>query len=164
MLKFKILFLLPLITILTSLFLFSSSGSANTTKNMTNSSEVTEPMATITEDQYLDNIKNVSPISANNLIQKIKAKDSFIVFIGYKECPYCRKFSPTLKNFLSQSDKKIFYLDLDQFDSPETADSFQEIVKDTNLKYTPTVERISNGYISTQLIGWNTTTSQLKAL
>ncbi|KRO10487.1 PedC/BrcD family bacteriocin maturation disulfide isomerase [Lactiplantibacillus xiangfangensis] len=121
-------------------------------------------MTTITEDQYLSNIKGVKYLSASAYLDMLKNGQKFVLFIGFKECPYCRKFSTTLNAYLKNPTTQIYYLDLDQFDNDSMQNLFDQVITDSGLQYTPTVEKINQGVIVNKLVGSTITLSQLRSL
>lgn len=117
--------------------------------------------------KYKLNIKKVTPISGKTFVNKLNKKQSFIVFFGFKECPYCRKFSPVLKKYLSKKNhKRVYYVNLDQFNPNKKKDVkiVRTIQKKTKLKETPTIQKITHGRVSKTLIGSGMTLKQLDNL
>lgn len=70
-------------------------------------------------DIHIDKNNNVVYSNANEIINKINNKDTFVVYFGFAKCPWCRSVLPTL---LETSKKlkldKIYYVDV--FDIRDT--------------------------------------------
>ena len=63
-----------------------------------------DDLPTVTIEEYKQNISRVIPVSASRYLSLVKNSNSpLILYIGYKECPYCRAFSQVFKNFLDGS-------------------------------------------------------------
>ncbi|WP_299515963.1 conjugal transfer protein TraF [uncultured Rummeliibacillus sp.] len=136
-------------------------SSVNSKASTTSSSE--SEITSITIPQYKKNIKKVTNISETTFLKKLKSGKQFIVFFGFKECPYCRKFSYTLNKFLKQSRKKVFYVDLDKITKKDSLKT-KKMLKASGLKYTPTIEKINHQKITKTLIGSGIKLKQLNAL
>ena len=125
---------------------------------------------TPTENQYENNINGVNSITLSQYLNKVNKNDKFIVFIGFKECTHCRKFSPVFKKFLSLTDQPIYYLDFGQngsfkYSSQEQINEFPTTFKAPfEFLGTPTVALISEGKVSSMVVGDDTTLDDLQHL
>ena len=69
----------------------------------------------ITEVEYQNNIAKTEKVKTDNIDEIIKGipNKSYYLYIGRSTCPYCRKFSPVIKELSSKH--KVFYLDAENF-------------------------------------------------
>lgn len=129
------------------LFVFSNKNiSANENQNIKEQS------------QYQRNIKGLHKISFNNFMKKYNSKKRFTTFIGFKECPYCQKFSYKLKKFNKKN--IIYYLNFD-----DLKNNYMHLIKIKNIfkiKYVPTMETFSNKKIVSSISGSNANIKKLK--
>lgn len=123
--------------------------------------------------EYKENIKHTKSITVKHFFELLKKHrgKSFYLFFGFKECPYCRKFSPTLKLFSMQRQvRPIYYVNVDTFGVNDRKNSKVYKYVQTfigtkiRLKSTPTVVGIKNGYIIGQYNDSKTTLQQLNKL
>lgn len=158
--KKKLLFLV-VVTIF-SIFFFQNKTVFASPENV---STVTSTQLIPTEDEYEHNISKVVPITPNNLISKFNSGNTFVLFIGYKECRYCRKFSSTLKQFMDTSSTPVFYLDLDSVTENQLSREFLTIINnDIALQGTPTIVLIKHSKVIHKYFGSQTTLNQLQTL
>lgn len=76
-----------------------------------------------------------NPVEISNMksvLDKIDNKDSFLVFFGYAECPWCRSMVESMvKSAKDNKIKKIYYVDIenerDQLEYQPDTDSFAEV-------------------------------------
>lgn len=119
----------------------------------------------ISQDEYERNIEKTIPITATNLITKFNSGKTFVLFIGYKECKYCRAFSPTLKEFMANSTVPIYYLNVDNVSQNELTSDFLNIMYNKiNLQGTPTIALIKHSKVIHEYVGSNIPLSQLQTL
>lgn len=71
-------------------------------------------IAIVSVSKYEQNITLVNKVTPEEVLDKIQKKDTFTLFVGYKECKYCRTFSIELSQFRKKSKLEINYLDLDE--------------------------------------------------
>lgn len=118
-----------------------------------------------TYKEYEENIRKTIPINSKELVTKTIAGQTFAVFLGYKECPACRSFSPTIKSFLNHNYIKLYYYDISTISkddlTPELKNIVQNIIK---LKGTPTIALIKHRKLIHEYIGSNVTEKQLFTL
>ncbi len=86
------------------------------------------------EKDYEESVKNFTKLDIKELNGKIDKKESFFLYIGRKNCPYCIKLVPDLKDIMKDLGKETFYLDVEQT-TPEM-DAFFEKYK---LEYVPSL-------------------------
>lgn len=155
------------LTLLLVLFIGSTKSLAS------DGTSASDEITNITIPQYKQNIRGIKSISGKTLLKKIKSQNNFVLFIGFKECPYCRKFSPVLHEYLTyrhqigtrKSTKPIYYLDIDSYKNKDTKKSALEyikILKVTKLKTTPTIDQFVHGKIRVKIANSNTTFQELK--
>lgn len=104
------------------------------------------------DDEFLyeQNILGVTPILAQDYIDVMnKGTDSFLVYVGYKECPICQYFSETLKEFLKDSRVTVYYIDWDKVRllSDSVVDQLKQKFNPFSLDSAPTVAEIKNGSV-----------------
>lgn len=122
----------------------------------------------VTEAEYLQNVDGIEKVNALEFMNLINSKKSFYVYIGYKECPYCREFSKVLDQFKTKTDRPIYYFDMDEALNNLTEDQVS-MIKDTfqntvHFYGTPTFELFINGLAEKEYVGSTTTLSDLEHL
>lgn len=117
-------------------------------------------------EEYENNIQKTVLISAEELVSKTSSGQTFIVFLGFKECPACRYFSPTLKSFLVNNENvKLYYFDLDKVSKDELTPDLNNVIRNIiKLKGTPTVALIKHGKLIHEYLGSDVTEQQLNTL
>lgn len=119
----------------------------------------------VSQDEYEGNIKKTIPISATELTTKFNSGQTFVLFIGYKECKYCRAFSLTLKVFMDTSVVPIYYLDVDNVSQNELTQNFLDVMYNKiNLQGTPTIVLIKHSKVIHEYTGSDISLSQLQTL
>ncbi|WP_416353406.1 PedC/BrcD family bacteriocin maturation disulfide isomerase [Agrilactobacillus fermenti] len=122
----------------------------------------------VTEDNYDKNIQGVTPISLTQYLQKISDGDKFIAYIGFKECPHCRKFSPVLNKFIQEANQPVYYLDYGPTGTFTTAtknmlDNFYSSFNQPfEFAGTPTVALYNKGKLLSMTVGDDTTLDDLQ--
>ncbi|OOM16081.1 PedC/BrcD family bacteriocin maturation disulfide isomerase [Clostridium saccharobutylicum] len=125
---------------------------------------------TITESDYEKNIKGVQRISLKKYLSKVNSGKKFIVFIGFKQCSHCRKFSPIMKQFLKNVNQPIYYLDygptgaFKNASQEEKNDFYNTFTKPYKFLGSPTVALFSNGKVVSMTVGDDTTLADLNQL
>lgn len=131
----------------------TNADSAN--QNVNSSQQESQPqIPQVSQDQYEKNIKGVHNIDVNGLMNKINNKESFILFVGYKECKYCRAFSIELHKFIQKDNANVYYLNWDNIrQNPEQiTQSFIDFINnDLQLTGTPTIALLQNGKVNQDL-------------
>ena len=89
---------------------------------------------------YSSVIQSFVSVEAKDIIDKINQQENFMVYIGRESCNHCVEFAPKLVDPLIKSDKKLFYVDLDQ--NNNLSPNFVNI---TNLNYVPVIIKFHNG-------------------
>ncbi|MDT3801525.1 bacteriocin transporter, partial [Staphylococcus aureus] len=89
----------------------------------------------------------------------------YYLYIGFQECPYCRDFSETLREFSSNANLPIYYFNLNSGNSKlnESDKKFIEKVlnESVNLRGTPTFLKIEKKKIIAKFEGSQTTIRDL---
>lgn len=139
-----------------SLGLNSTVANADSTnQNVNSSQQESQPqIPQVGQDQYEQNIQGVHNIDANGVMNKINNKENFILFVGYKECRYCRAFSPELHKFIKNDNANVYYLNWDsvrQNPSQITKPFMDFINNDLQLSGTPTIALLQNGKVNQDL-------------
>jgi predicted bacteriocin transport accessory protein len=147
------------------LFLQTAEIQASTNNQLTSQQNDTQVQHLVSQDEYEENIKKTIPISTTELITKFNSGETFVLFIGYKECKSCRAFSPTLNVFMNTSTVPVYYLDVDSVSQSELTQNFVDIMYNKiKLQGTPTIALIKHGKVIHEYIGSNTSLNQLQTL
>jgi predicted bacteriocin transport accessory protein len=119
---------------------------------------------------YEENIRGVIPITLTQYLHKAQTGEKFIVFVGFKECVHCRKFSPVMKQYLQQSQHPIYYLDYGNNGSfsmasqKQITDFYSTFATPMSFMGTPTVALLDNGKVVSMTAGDDTTLSDLQQI
>lgn len=152
-----------LIVLIVGVLAINSFQKKNTTPEPVQNEEVTAAVST-PEDKAalgeaypgLTSDHNVITESSSAIISRLKSGTG-IVFLGFKECPWCQKFLPILDRAADAEAVPIHYLDIRK-ESQENASGYREIItflspylrKDDNGQpriSTPDVSIVKNGSI-----------------
>ena len=80
----------------------------------------------VTEDEYLQNVYRFNKLNMKEIYSKFENKETFVLYLGRKTCPHCRKFSPILREFNSLYGNKLNYYDIESPDLDKDAKVFLE--------------------------------------
>ena len=78
----------------------------------------------VTEDEYLQNVNRFNKLNMKEIYSKFENKETFVLYLGRKTCPHCRKFSPILKEFNILYGNKLNYYDIQSPDLDKDAKVF----------------------------------------
>ena len=78
----------------------------------------------ITEDEYLQNVNRFNKLTMKEIYSKFENKDTFVLYLGRKTCPHCRKFSLVLREFNVLYGIKLNYYDIESPDLDKDAKIF----------------------------------------
>lgn len=78
----------------------------------------------VTEDEYLQNVYRFNKLNMKEIYSKFENKESFVLYLGRKTCPHCRKFSPILREFNILYGNKLNYYDIESPDLDKDAKVF----------------------------------------
>ena len=78
----------------------------------------------VTEDEYLQNINKFNRLNIKDIYSKFENKETFVLYLGRKTCPHCRKFSPILREFNILYGNKLNYYDIESADLDKDAKVF----------------------------------------
>ena len=94
---------------------------------------------------------SVVEISYNEFAQKIKNRESFVIYVGSATCGHCSTFLPTLEKVVKDNGITVYYID----NSKLTTNQSNAVKKKVNLQGTPTVCNIKSGKadINNNLVG-----------
>ncbi|TPR42354.1 hypothetical protein DY124_07565 [Apilactobacillus micheneri] len=132
----------------------ANADSNNTNQQTTNVQQAQPQIPQVSQDQYEQNIQGVHNIDVNGVMNKINNKENFILFVGYKECKYCRAFSPELHKFIQKDNANVYYLNLDNVrqNPGQITKPFMDFLnKDLQLSGTPTIALLQNGKVNQDL-------------
>ncbi|PFR94430.1 hypothetical protein COK43_02585 [Bacillus cereus] len=105
---------------------------------------------------YLWGQKNTgkSFIEVNNqeLVQLLNSKEKFSLYIGRPTCPQCKELEPILKELLKESDREIYYYNVDDARSENEAE-MKRLIKSLGVTVVPTIEYIENGNVADKIVG-----------
>lgn len=116
----------------------------------------------ITIEEYERNIKELSPISANELKDKLNENETFIIYFGRPTCPYCRNLSPVLKEFNERIDESLFYFNTDGEDYDEEMKTF--LSDELGISSVPTTLSFVNGEPVNGWVGDDATVDDLYSI
>ena len=78
----------------------------------------------VTEDEYLQNVDRFNKLNMKEIYSKFENKETFVLYLGRKTCPHCRKFSPILREFNILYGNKLNYYDIESPDLDKDAKVF----------------------------------------
>ena len=83
---------------------------------------------------------------ADEVLEKLENKESFIVYVGYDDCQSCKEFKPILNQLIENYDITIYYLPTDD---KQTEDQLNEIQYNYfyRMYWTPTTYIVENGEV-----------------
>ena len=83
----------------------------------------------VTEDEYLQNVDRFNKLNMKEIYSKFENKETFVLYLGRKTCPHCRKFSPILREFNILYGNKLNYYDIESPDLDKDAKVFLSKLK-----------------------------------
>lgn len=98
-------------------------------------------------ESYDDIVSGFTTISTKKLEEKVGEGEELYVYVGRKDCPYCQKFVPVLKEVAKTKDLKIYYIDTNV--DPDI-DAFAEKL---GMEYVPSLLYVKEGDIRMANIG-----------
>ncbi len=90
---------------------------------------------------------HITEISYSNLKERLNNKESFVLYIGNKDCSHCQSYKPVLTSVLNEYDIDILHLD----NTKLTTSEYGEFKSILNVSGTPTVIFIKDGEEETTL-------------
>lgn len=99
-------------------------------------------------------IDGIKTIDYEKLIQNLNSHVKFILYIGRPDCGDCQEFYPILEKYIdSHVGTGIYYLNIKEFRdransddaSQEEKDFYDNLYKELQFDWTPTIHVISNG-------------------
>ena len=115
-----------LISIIVVSTIFSNTSIAHANDTVVNN-KVEEKK--VTEDEYLQNVNRFNKLNMKEIYSKFENKETFVLYLGRKTCPHCRKFSPVLKEFNILYGNKLNYYDIESPDLDKDAKVFLSKLK-----------------------------------
>ncbi|CAM3172069.1 PedC/BrcD family bacteriocin maturation disulfide isomerase [Leuconostoc gasicomitatum] len=129
------------------------------------SETIAEKGAQISFSEYDQNISQTESINPAQLVSMVEGNKTFVLFVGFEKCPYCRGFSPVLKQFTDNSNVKIKYLDISKITAEQASNDFINVYsKILGIKIAPTILLIKHGKVIHSYVGSDTSLSQLNTL
>lgn len=86
-------------------------------------------------------ITTYEEITYSQFQEKIKNKESFILFVGSSTCSACDRYKVTLNEIIEDYQVKIYYIDISKFDVTQQSEFLTVI----NFNSTPTTVFITDG-------------------
>lgn len=83
----------------------------------------------VTEDEYIQNVDKFNKLNMKEIYSKFENKETFVLYLGRKTCPHCRKFSPILREFNTLYGNKLNYYDIQSPDLDKDAKVFLSKLK-----------------------------------
>ncbi|WP_002144581.1 thioredoxin family protein [Bacillus cereus] len=96
--------------------------------------------------------KSLVEVSNQELVQLLKSKENFSLYIGRPTCPQCKELEPILKDLLKESDKEIYYYNVDDARTENEAE-MKRLIKSLGVTVVPTIEYIENGNVVDKIVG-----------
>ena len=83
---------------------------------------------------------------ADEVLEKLENKESFIVYVGYDDCQSCKEFNPILNKLIENYDITIYYLPTAD---KQTEDQLNEIQYNYfyRMYWTPTTYIVEDGEV-----------------
>ena len=83
---------------------------------------------------------------ADEILEKLENKESFIVYVGYDDCQSCKEFKPILNQLIENYDITIYYLPTDD---KQTEDQLNEMQYNYfyRMYWTPTTYIVEDGEV-----------------
>lgn len=85
--------------------------------------------------------RSYKEITIHTLTEKVKNKETFILFIGAESCSHCVGYKSTINEVIKDYDVTIYYIDVDTLTKKENG-KLKEIA---NYKGTPTTVFLKDG-------------------
>jgi predicted bacteriocin transport accessory protein len=109
---------------------------SNNLKTEQENKETESEMITKLIKEYENNIENFDSISVNEINEKINNEDSFYIYVGRVTCEWCRLFVPILREYATENNIEIFYLDSTETETNMELKNFRET---NNIEYVPSL-------------------------
>lgn len=84
---------------------------------------------------------SLKKITYDELNQKMKNKETFVLYIGSKDCSHCAEFKPTLETVIKKYKLEVYYIDM----SLVSEEQYNAVKEKTGLNGTPTVLVVEKG-------------------
>lgn len=112
----------------------------------------------VTEDEYIQNVDKFNKLNMKGVYSKFENKDTFVLYIGRKTCPHCRKFSSVLREFNTLYRNKLNYYDIE---SPDLDKDGKVFLSKLQIPGVPAVLYVKEGKV---VNGWAGTGITAKGL
>ena len=87
--------------------------------------------------------KSYKEINYSEYKKMLDNNDTFVLYIGSKNCTHCKDFAPTLKKVIRKYDLDVKYIDISKLTNKENA-----VLKNkTRLQGTPTIVFVEKGKV-----------------
>ncbi len=96
-------------------------------------------------------------LTMDQAVEMIEAKDTFVLYIGFEDCPWCIEALPILNDVAKQDDKQVYYVDTradgedirnEENDAYVFLQSyFEPYLAEDKIIYVPAVIAIENGEV-----------------
>ena len=158
---FVCLYIIIIILIINSISLLVIASKISPSDEKNNSNETTLDNSTYDVSMF-------TSLTAQQVTEKIKSGDQFVLYIGREGCTFCKKILPNLQKAQTNYKYTTVYLDIEK-ELPSTAE-YKEMASLLNIKktvdnetkefgqfkYTPMIAVIDSGKMVDGMIGYNT--------
>lgn len=87
------------------------------------------------------NDKELINISYDDLSEKIRNKESFVLYVGSSECSHCAEFKPILEKVVNKYNLDVYYINMANI----SAAKYNAVMKKVDGKGTPITVYIKDG-------------------
>lgn len=87
------------------------------------------------------NNSDLITISYDELAKKIENKDTFVLYVGSRDCSHCKQFKPMLEKVINENKLNVYYIDTALL----SASKRNAVLKKVDGEGTPTTAYIKNG-------------------
>lgn len=113
-------------------------------------------------EKYVENFRSVD---IEEIIKLENDMELFYLFVGFKDCPYCREFVPKLYNAWLEENQDIIYLDTKNIPESRENGSFEEFANKIKLEYVPALYYFNGSeYINYPIDSTKITISDIKEI
>ena len=85
--------------------------------------------------------KNLNNISYDELSQKIKNKESFVLYVGSSECSHCAEYKPKLEKAINKYKLDVYYINMADLSLAK----YNAVLRKVDGRGTPTTVYIKKG-------------------
>ncbi len=102
------------------------------------------------------NIDSFTKVTIDDLIRMNNSKEDFLFLLSSNDCGICNEFISILKEEASSSNKKIYYMSLNDLNKEDKL--YKDLIKidsrlEKHLNYVPYLTHFKDGKLESELIG-----------